>query len=191
MKNIIFLQKIGQVEDWILRKLKRNLEWALKEYEIHVEILHDEIPLTDNEYVLHERKYNAELIMNNLFTRVKDINNFRTLGVLDRDIYVHGLNFIFGTARNPVGDIFISPVALISVTRLRESFYGNPEDIAKFELRVLKEAVHELGHTFGLKHCSNECIMRFSNWLGDTDEKPPHFCTSCLKQVKIFFNNIS
>jgi len=35
--------------------------------------------------------------------------------------------------------------------------------------RVIKEAVHELGHAFGLTHCENsKCVMHFSNSLQDT-----------------------
>jgi len=81
-------------------------------------------------------------------------------------------------------------VALISITRLREDFYRRPDNPALVELRILKEAIHELGHTFGLKHCDNQCIMRFSNHLGETDDKPPNFCKTCSNQLKETFKNI-
>ncbi|MFX1597125.1 MAG: hypothetical protein ACFFBK_13800, partial [Promethearchaeota archaeon] len=71
-------------------------------------------------------------------------------------------------------------------TRLREKFYRRPDNSTLFELRILKEAVHELGHTFTLQHCKNFCIMRFSNSLADTDQKPPEYCASCLNKLKNF-----
>jgi archaemetzincin len=44
----------------------------------------------------------------------------------------------------------------------------------------MKEAVHELGHTYGLSHCRDiHCVMCFSNTLGDTDRKGVRFCAAC------------
>jgi archaemetzincin len=100
---------------------------------------------------------------------------------MDVDIFSKFLNFVFGVADLPKNKSFGS--ALISVTRLREGFYRRTENVAQFEQRVLKEAIHELGHTFGLEHCENLCVMRFSNSLDDTDRKPHDFCELCLKKL--------
>ncbi|MFL6406200.1 MAG: archemetzincin, partial [Nitrososphaeraceae archaeon] len=44
----------------------------------------------------------------------------------------------------------------------------------------VKEAVHELGHAFGLTHCESiKCVMHFSNSLSDTDIKTNHLCNVC------------
>ncbi len=98
----------------------------------------------------------------------------RVLGVVDTDIFAPGLNFVFGEA-----DI-AGRRALISLPRLRQEFYGLPKNEHLFQERALKEAVHELGHTYGLKHCPNPtCVMRFSNSLPDTDFKGWNFCPAC------------
>ena len=65
------------------------------------------------------------------------------------------------------------------------AIYGLPEDEPLFHQRVLKEAAHELGHTYGLGHCpDNKCVMHFSNSLRDTDIKGTEFCPRCQVQLK-------
>jgi archaemetzincin len=53
-------------------------------------------------------------------------------------------------------------------------------NLSVFYQRIVKEAVHELGHAFGLNHCRNiKCVMHFSNSLSDTDIKTSHLCNVC------------
>jgi len=102
----------------------------------------------------------------------------RVLGVVDGDIFAPGLNFVFGEA-----DI-AGRRALISLPRLRQDFYGLLKNENLFQERALKEAVHELGHTYRLKHCPNStCVMHFSNSLPDTDLKGWNFCPACSEKV--------
>ncbi|MFQ6039016.1 MAG: archemetzincin, partial [Candidatus Aminicenantales bacterium] len=69
--------------------------------------------------------------------------------------------------------------------RLRQEFYRLPEDRTLFLARCVKEAVHELGHAFGLRHCPNpRCVMHFSNSLLDTDKKTASFCQRCSRILK-------
>jgi archaemetzincin len=103
-------------------------------------------------------------------------NAERILGIIDADCHAPGLNFIFGQASISGCNAFIA------LPRLRPSFYGMPENDALFRERVLKEAVHELGHTYGLGHCPNpRCVMHFSNSLYDTDVKDARFCHHCTQ----------
>ena len=102
----------------------------------------------------------------------------RVVGIADVDLYAPGLNFVFGQADAATG------VVVVSLTRLRQEYYGlGPEDDLFLE-RATKEIVHELGHTFALGHCPDpRCIMHFSNSLADTDWKQLSFCSNCCPQL--------
>ena len=101
------------------------------------------------------------------------------LGVTDFDLYKTSHQFIFGSS---------SPAqhcAVVSIHRLRAEFYGErPDGNALFQ-RLLKESVHEIGHTLGLKHCYNaRCAMYYSNSIFDTDNKYSQFCDLCSKRSR-------
>jgi len=103
----------------------------------------------------------------------------RVLGVVDFDLYVPSLHFVFGEAD------LENRVAIISLCRLKPEYYGLSEDRDRFKERVLKEGMHELGHTYGLGHCPNPlCVMHFSNSLLDTDIKKASLCPQCEKRFK-------
>jgi archaemetzincin len=92
-----------------------------------------------------------------VLARMRGSDDDALLGIAAVDLYIPSLNFVFGQA-DPA-----SMVAVISVTRLRPSFYGLQDDDRVLHLSAGKEAVHELGHLFRLKHCVNpRCVMFFS-----------------------------
>lgn len=133
----------------------------------------ESIPLPATGYEPHRRQYRGDALLATL-QAVASPTVERVLGVIDADCYAPDLNFIFGQAA------LDGRGAFIALPRLRPSFYGLAEDSLLFHQRVLSEAVHELGHTWGLTHCPNpNCVMHFSNTLHDTDVKDAAFCRRC------------
>jgi len=101
------------------------------------------------------------------------------LALTDFDLYKTSHQFVFGDASEE------QRIAVVSTHRLRSEFYGERGDANLLFQRTLKEAVHNLGHALGLKHCFNaRCAMYFSNSIYDTDNKLSHFCETCEKRVR-------
>jgi archaemetzincin len=125
-------------------------------------------------YNATRQQYNSTEILAQLVNLDCD-SPTKILGVTEVDLFIPILTFVFGEAQ--LG----RQAALISVHRLHQRFYGLPGDDELFFQRCEKEALHELGHAFGLIHCRNfECVMHFSNSIEQVDLKSNAFCPTCL-----------
>ena len=73
---------------------------------------------------------------------------------------------------------------VVSTARLKDEFYGLPARENLLRARLVKEAAHELGHTFGLRHCMDwRCVMASSHAVERLDIKGAEFCNACRKPV--------
>ncbi len=175
---IVELIAVGDVKREILDKLRQKIEWTF-------------VPLIDGGAVgqpmempagalnQDRKQYNADIILAKVLERTTGDN--KVLTVLDVDLYtpVQNLNFIFGQAQ------LRGRVAMVSMRRLDPRFYNKGGDGELLFNRLVKEAIHELGHTFGLIHCPNAgCVMSFSNSVSDVDEKTATLCKLCRTKIQ-------
>jgi len=175
MQNKICLVSVGKIEEWLLDILADHLE---KTFAGEVKI-GETVKLPPDAYNPSRKQYFSSLMLNELRQTVKPAKGQKFLAISNVDLYVEGLNFVFGEAE--LGGHF----AIISLARLRQEFYGFLENKTLYLERAKKEAVHELGHTFGLRHCPDPvCVMYFSNSLRDTDRKRTSFCPRCEEFLK-------
>lgn len=102
----------------------------------------------------------------------------RRIAVVDADLFIPVLTFVFGEAQ------LNGPAAIVSTYRLHNPFYGLPRDDGRLAGRLVKEIVHELGHTLGLYHCRQfECVMRSSTYVEEIDLKRGTFCGDCRARL--------
>ncbi len=164
---MILLQPVGTVDRDLINTLEQGIASIFGAAKV--------IPATRvpaSAYVRERDQFDGEKILYD-FSREGEV----TLGITEVDIFVKGLNFVFGLADDRR--------ALISLRRLRQEFYELQEDVLLLELRALKEVVHELGHVFGLAHCpERRCVMYFSNSILDTDFKDWRYCSGCAEILR-------
>ena len=100
----------------------------------------------------------------------------KILGVTDRDLFIPILTYVFGEAQ--LG----GRAAVVSLARLVEDVeLVGPQLLVE---RLAKEAVHEVGHTFGLVHCDVEgCVMGRSPAVREVDAKRVEPCAECRAKL--------
>lgn len=130
------------------------------------------------------KQYQSVELMKMLASMVPS-DSCRLLGVTGVDLAIPMLSFLFGQAQ------VNGQVALVSFCRLRQEFYGLPADDDAFRSRLAKEVLHELGHTFGLVHCSEaKCAMSLATHIQRVDEKEERYCERCGAQLVDRFSSL-
>ena len=98
------------------------------------------------------------------------------LGVTALDLYVPVLTFVFGEAQ------ISGSCAVVSTRRLDNAYYGLPANEAALATRLFKEALHEIGHTQGLRHCTDwRCSMSSAHSVERVDLRQAAFCATCAR----------
>ncbi|MFY9644612.1 MAG: archaemetzincin [Terriglobales bacterium] len=167
--KLIHLLPIGNVEDALLRDLRPAIE---ETFRVPCKVLPVRL---DPEFAYHgeRQQYHSSEILHRMQSFLTE-DSWRMLGVAEVDLYIPILTFVFGEAQ--MG----GPSAVVSAHRLRQEFYGLPLDQKLYRHRVIKEAVHELGHTVNLTHCQDySCAMAPSHAVEWIDLKESTLCSGC------------
>lgn len=118
-------------------------------------------------------QHHSTALLAQLLDRYPDQDG-KFIAVVDVDLYIPVLTFVFGEAQ------FDGRASIVSVHRLANEFYGMPTDAGALLRRLEKEVIHELGHAFGLYHCRQfECVMRSSTYVEEIDLKRAEPCGDC------------
>lgn len=158
----------------LLNKLSLSLEQA---FGIPTSILGLDILLKKG-WSLERDQLNSTWVLTQLLAKAPD-DSSKLLGVTVYDLYTPILTYLFGEAE--LG----GRVAVFSIYRFQDELYGMPASNENLTKRFLKEAVHELGHTFGLVHCRHyDCVMHATSYIEEFDFKTDCFCESCVSLLE-------
>jgi archaemetzincin len=173
--KLLHLLPIGNADDALLKDLRPAVEEILC---VPCQVL----PLRlDPEFAFHgeRQQYHSSEILHRMQQFVAP-DSWRVLGIAAVDLYIPILTFVFGEAQ--MG----GPCAVLSAHRLRQEFYGLPSDQELFRQRVIKEAVHEVGHTLNLTHCDDyRCAMASSHAVEWIDLKESALCGGCRRATNL------
>jgi archaemetzincin len=124
-------------------------------------------------YDAGRRQYNGDKVLKTVVSK-HEYDSIKTIGLLNIDLFIPILTYIFGQAQ--LG----GSAGIASMYRLSNELYGLKHDVGLQKERFIKEVIHELGHAFGLLHCHDViCVMRSGSYVEDIDQKSKDFCLRC------------
>ena len=164
----IAIAPIGELKARWLEPLKLQIQQIFGYPARIVNILDDVAFARDPE----REQYHSTRILDVLAEKAPP-DAIKVLGITQVDLFIPILTYVFGEAQ--LGGIS----CVVSSFRLNASdILGNSE--TPFQDRMVKEAIHELGHTFKLRHCQEEsCIMHYCRSTQDVDRKSNALCRYC------------
>lgn len=172
----ITLVTFGYFEPSLIEKIINAVQ-----NEFHCKVIQKEALIDLSEYFdSSRRQYNGDKILKSIMLYPSHTSS-KVLGLLQVDLYIPILTFIFGQAQ------LNGNYGIASSYRLNSSLYGLSNDENIMLERFIKEIIHEIGHMFGLIHCfDQQCVMRSSTYVEDIDQKEKHLCSQChLKLLEV------
>ena len=164
---------MGEVDFSMVNRLATSLGPTFKR---SVDILKG-MKMPQESYNIIRNQYYSQVLMQTI-EKTKATSREKVIAVCEEDLYVPEESYIIGAADTVGG------TAVVSLYHLRQEFYGLPEDDSKIYPRLYKEAVHRLGHLFGLSECRNpKCVNYYSQLMLDIDNKMNKMCDICVRTL--------
>jgi archaemetzincin len=171
--NLLQLLPVGTIDHSLLQELQAAIPQCLS---VSCEISPTVLDPEPSFHAERQQYHSSEILQRMQFVAG---GKWRVLGVASVDLYIPILKYVFGEAQ--VG----GPCALVSTCRLRQEFYGLKADNQLLSRRLLKESIHELGHTLNLRHCEDyRCVMASSHAVEWIDLREASLCEVCMARAR-------
>jgi archaemetzincin len=167
-ENIILISPIGELNPELIETLAGEIRRVFGILTETGSVLNDiNFALDQN-----REQYNSTLILDQLAASAPP-HIVKVLAIAQVDLFIPILTHVYGEAQ--LG----GTASIVSTFRLNEG--GSGMNIpTKYIDRIIKEAIHELGHTFNLRHCpEHSCIMHYCRNEKDVDRKSDQLCRYC------------
>ncbi|MCX6826093.1 MAG: archaemetzincin [candidate division Zixibacteria bacterium] len=173
LKPKIVVVPLGEVDFMMINRLATNIGPI---YGRSVDILKG-MKIPEEAYNVIRNQHYATIILNKL-ERTKTSPRELVLGACEEDIYLPDEPYIIGYSDTSSG------TAIVSLYRIRQEFYGLPEDEMKIYSRLFKQSIHQLAHLMDMTSCRNpRCVNYYSQDMMDIDNKGERFCDICKRQL--------
>jgi archaemetzincin len=173
-KPVIAVQYFSDFDNELLDIVHAGIDSVFDAYIVFLPV----VSLPESAYYTPRKRYRAEKLLDFLVEQCPD-DCTKIVGLTAKDISttkgeyddwgIFGLGQLGGRA------------CVVSTYRLGR---GQVSD-KRFHERLVKVINHELGHTFGLLHCSNKgCLMEDAKGMIKTvDQESGKFCLECKKYL--------
>ncbi|MDA3895162.1 MAG: archaemetzincin [Desulfobacteraceae bacterium] len=163
----IIISPIGEIDQDICGLVGKKIQSVFGYHTMTLPILSD----ISFAYDENRKQYHSTPILQKLADNAP-ANCFKIIGITGLDLFIPILTHVYGEAQ--LG----GKACMISTYRLHDS--QETEIYSKINERIVKEVIHELGHTFNLRHCdSSSCIMHYCRAIQDVDMKSDQLCRYC------------
>jgi len=167
--RIIIVSPIGDIGQWVSQTIAKEVSKFFK-FNARVETVLDDIFFAYNP---DRKQYHSTKILEALEKKAP-VDCIKIIAVTKEDLFIPILTHVYGEAQ--LG----GKSCIISIARLIAGLEIETRVVVKESRRIVKEAIHELGHTFDLRHCDDQrCIMHYCRSLTDVDRKSSQFCRYC------------
>ncbi len=167
-KRNCLIVPIGQFNDILLSEISQHVSNIFK-LEPHIQSLLNSIEFAFDK---NRNQYHSTPILDKL-AELLNPKYSKVIALTSIDLFIPILTHVYGEAQ--LG----GKACIVSIARLNEEL-EHEMDQTFFHKRVVKEALHELGHTFNLVHCKDpQCIMHYCRSIGDVDKKNDAMCRYC------------
>ena len=164
----ILISRIGDLDSGLIEEIGEDL-FNIFGYPV------ESLPIIEDiDFALDpvRNQYHSTMILEKL-AGLAPPDTLKIVAVFDKDLFIPILTHVYGEAQ--LG----GKASIISTYRLTDNL--PPVDPQRaFYNRLLKEAIHELGHTFNIRHCPDRsCAMHYCRTIKDVDTKSGRFCRYC------------
>ena len=131
----------------------------------------------DEAYNVIRSQHYASIILQKL-ERIKANSKEQIVAVCEEDIYLPDEAYVLSHYDT------VSGTAVVSLNKVRQEFYGLPEDETKVYDRLFKLAVQQVALLSEVAGCRNPvCVNHYSMNMMDIDHRGSRLCDICRRQL--------
>jgi len=164
----IIISPIGNIDAEIIGSVEKDITGIFGFQTILLPLIEDISFALDS----GRNQHNSTSILGKLESCAPDYA-LKVLAITNVDLFIPILTHVYGEAQ--LG----GKTCIVSTYRLKD-FTSTMRAGISLSARMVKEAIHELGHTFNLLHCKDHsCIMHYCRTENDVDRKSDQLCRYC------------
>lgn len=179
--NIIYIRPIGNFNSLQKRQIQLTNEYLEIYFQLETKTLapisNDVVPNSSRRIMDGHEQLLAGYLLD-VLKEEEPLNRIALMGLSELDLYPKPeWNYVFGLAS------YHDKVGVSSIYRFKDEKLTS-ENFNLCLSRLLKTSSHEIGHMFGLHHCTNaNCVMNGTNSLYETDRHSIRLCSVCQRKL--------